>query len=83
MTLKHESVSREAFGAGIMFAAERLEGKPNGFYTMEDLLMPYFRLDASESELALERSDLWRVWWGRRSFANGSLSGTNGKSSST
>lgn len=55
VTLKHESVSREAFGAGIMFAAERLEGKPNGFYTMEDLLMPYFRLDASESELALER----------------------------
>ena len=77
VTLTHESVSREAFGTGILFAAERLEGKPNGFYTMEDLLMPYFRLDASEAELARERKrPWWRVWWGRRPFANGS----NGKS---
>ena len=72
VTLSHESVSREAFGTGILFAAERLQGKPNGFYTMEDLLMPYFRLDATEAELVQQRErPWWRVWWGRRPFGNG------------
>lgn len=40
--LRHESVSREAFGSGAMFVAERLEGKPPGLYKMEDLLVPFF-----------------------------------------
>ena len=40
--LRHESVSREAFGNGAMFVAERLEGKPPGLYKMEDLLLPFF-----------------------------------------
>ncbi|HSN03192.1 MAG TPA: dihydrodipicolinate reductase C-terminal domain-containing protein [Acidimicrobiales bacterium] len=40
--LRHESVSREAFGSGAMFVAERLEGKPPGLYKMEDLLLPFF-----------------------------------------
>jgi 4-hydroxy-tetrahydrodipicolinate reductase len=40
--LKHESISREAFGNGILFAIENLQFKPNGFYNMEDLLLPYF-----------------------------------------
>lgn len=43
--LKHESISREAFGNGILFATENLKDKPVGFYSMEDLLLPYFRLD--------------------------------------
>ncbi len=40
--LRHESVSREAFGTGALFVAERLEGKPPGLYKMEDLLLPFF-----------------------------------------
>lgn len=34
--LRHESISREAFGNGIIFALENLVGKDNGLYTMED-----------------------------------------------
>lgn len=40
--LKHESITREAFGNGALFAALNLINKPKGFYTMEDLLLPYF-----------------------------------------
>jgi len=72
LRLHHESISREAFGNGILFAVEHLQGKPNGFYTMEDLLVPYFRLDATEGELAGERRrPWWRVWWGRSSSRGG------------
>lgn len=42
--LKHESISRVAFGNGILFAVEQLIGKPKGFYSMEDLLLPFFKL---------------------------------------
>ncbi len=42
--LIHESISREAFGAGALFAAKMLVDKKNGFYTMENLLLPYFNL---------------------------------------
>jgi 4-hydroxy-tetrahydrodipicolinate reductase len=42
--LKHESITREAFGNGVLFAVENLKGKPKGFYSMEDLLLPYFKL---------------------------------------
>jgi len=42
--LKHESISREAFGNGALFAALNLQGKTKGFYTMEDLLLPYFNM---------------------------------------
>ncbi len=40
--LKHESIAREAFGNGILFATQHLKDKPKGFYTMEDLMLPYF-----------------------------------------
>lgn len=40
--LKHESISREAFGKGAVFAVEQLQGRPNGFYRMEDILRPFF-----------------------------------------
>ncbi len=40
--LKHESISREAFGNGALFAATNLHGRKRGFHTMEDLLLPYF-----------------------------------------
>jgi 4-hydroxy-tetrahydrodipicolinate reductase len=40
--LKHESISREAFGKGAMFAVEHLLREEHGFYRMEDLMRPYF-----------------------------------------
>jgi len=45
--LVHESISREAFGNGALFAVKNLIGKPAGLYTMEDLLEPWFREDSS------------------------------------
>lgn len=40
--LKHESISREAFGNGAKFAVEELVKREKGFYSMEELLGPYF-----------------------------------------
>jgi 4-hydroxy-tetrahydrodipicolinate reductase len=42
--LVHESISREAFGNGALFAAKNILNRKNGFYTMENLLTPYFNL---------------------------------------
>ena len=42
--LKHESISREAFGNGVVFVAENLINKDVGLYNFEDLLAPYFTL---------------------------------------
>lgn len=41
--LKHESISREAFGNGALFALRHLVGMSNGLYKMEDLMAPYFQ----------------------------------------
>jgi 4-hydroxy-tetrahydrodipicolinate reductase len=40
--LTHDSISREAFGNGAWFAATHVMDKEKGFYTMENLLTPYF-----------------------------------------
>lgn len=40
--LTHESISREAFGNGAMFAAKNITNKEKGLYNFEDLLQPYF-----------------------------------------
>lgn len=40
--LKHESISREAFGNGAKFATQELLKKENGLYSMEQLLGPFF-----------------------------------------
>lgn len=40
--LIHESISREAFGSGVVFVAENLINKREGLYNFEDLLLPYF-----------------------------------------
>lgn len=48
--LRHESISREAFGNGVLFAAQHLQDKPTGLYSMEDLLTPYFQMDATSFE---------------------------------
>ena len=61
--LKHESITREAFGNGILFALENLKGKPKGFYTMEDLLLPFFRLRDTEAEsIRSNRKPWWQFW---------------------
>lgn len=46
--LIHESISREAFGNGVIFAAQNLINKGNGKYTFEDILLPYFTLNEQE-----------------------------------
>ena len=43
--LKHESITREAFGNGVLFAARHIGEREAGLYSMEDLLLPYFNLD--------------------------------------
>lgn len=61
--LKHESISREAFGNGIMFAAEQLQGKTKGFYSMEDLLLPFFNLKDEDSDASTaSKRPWWRFW---------------------
>ena len=40
--LVHDSISREAFGNGALFAASNLTDKTTGFYRFEDILRPYF-----------------------------------------
>lgn len=40
--LTHESISREAFGKGIVFVLEHIAEHNRGFINFEDLLMPYF-----------------------------------------
>jgi 4-hydroxy-tetrahydrodipicolinate reductase len=42
--LIHESIQREAFGDGALFAAMNLVDRKKGFYSLESLLMPYFNL---------------------------------------
>ena len=42
--LIHESIAREAFASGALFAAQRLLERGPGYYTMEDLLIPFFRI---------------------------------------
>ncbi|AZA92956.1 Dihydrodipicolinate reductase [Chryseobacterium nakagawai] len=42
--LVHESISREAFGNGALFAARELADKPKGLYNFEDILRPYFEI---------------------------------------
>lgn len=40
--LIHESISREAFGNGVIFIAENLADRREGLYNFEDVLLPYF-----------------------------------------
>jgi 4-hydroxy-tetrahydrodipicolinate reductase len=42
--LIHESIQREAFGDGALFAAKNLVDRKKGFYSMENLLIPYFNM---------------------------------------
>ncbi|HAR95302.1 MAG TPA: hypothetical protein DCR97_04990 [Deltaproteobacteria bacterium] len=61
--LRHESISAEAFGDGILFVIENLQDKPKGFYSMDDLFIPYFRLQESEADiLKTHRKPWWQFW---------------------
>jgi 4-hydroxy-tetrahydrodipicolinate reductase len=40
--LRHESISREAFGNGAVFAVHELLKRERGFYSMEEMIGPYF-----------------------------------------
>lgn len=43
--LIHESISREAFGNGVIFVAENLTNKESGMFNFEDILLPFFSLN--------------------------------------
>ncbi len=61
--LRHESIAREAFGNGILFAAQNLKDKPVGFCKMEDLLLPYFkRQDGEEVIVKSDKKPWWKFW---------------------
>ncbi len=40
--LIHESISREAFGNGVVFVAQNIKDRAAGLYKFEDILLPYF-----------------------------------------
>jgi len=42
LRIRHESIARQAFGNGALFAASELMDRERGLYRMEDLLQPYF-----------------------------------------
>lgn len=60
--LKHESISREAFGNGILFAINNLPAAPRGLFTMEDLLIPYFNLGLPAQAKPGEKKPWWKIW---------------------
>lgn len=56
--IRHESISRAAFGDGAIFAALHLVGRSAGLYRMEDLFAPYFAdlVNANDELVAPGRS---------------------------
>lgn len=58
--LKHESIAREAFGNGILFAISNLPSRRTGFYSMEDLMLPFFNEAPSRPA---PRSEPNKPWW--------------------
>jgi 4-hydroxy-tetrahydrodipicolinate reductase len=55
--LRHESISREAFGNGAIFAATELQKKTSpGLYQMEQLMEPYFKGDSQSENQKVRRS---------------------------
>ncbi len=61
--LKHEAISREAFGNGILFALNHIPDKKSGIFTMEELMTPYFRLNAPEKDfIKVKKAPWWKIW---------------------
>ncbi|MFA6241922.1 MAG: dihydrodipicolinate reductase C-terminal domain-containing protein [Candidatus Hydrogenedentales bacterium] len=59
--LKHESIAREAFGNGVLFAIRHMPETATGLYSMEDLMIPYFQINKHESEYIEADTQPW--WW--------------------
>lgn len=71
--LRHESISREAFGNGAVFAAQHLIEQEIGFYSLEDLMHPYFTELAKSRKAILpsrEKTFRHKIASGMRRFAN-------------
>jgi 4-hydroxy-tetrahydrodipicolinate reductase len=62
--LRHESISREAFGNGILFALRNLPDVASGFFTMEDLLLPHFNHERLQKEPPQPGASIWRFLGG-------------------
>ncbi len=58
--LRHEAISRDAFGNGAVFAAQHLVNHPAGLYRLEDLLIPYFALDVPLTTQHARATNDWR-----------------------
>lgn len=63
LRLRHESISREAFGNGAYFAAVNLAERPVGYYNMQDLIQPYFENLPKSAPRATKKP---RSFWLRR-----------------
>ncbi|MDD5455403.1 MAG: dihydrodipicolinate reductase C-terminal domain-containing protein [Candidatus Margulisbacteria bacterium] len=61
--LKHEAISREAFGNGILFAVKNLPDQQTGLFTMEDLLYPYFHVNDTEKDFEKSHKKPWWKMW--------------------
>lgn len=61
--LKHESICREAFGNGVMFAIENLPEQKKGLFTMEDLMLPYFAMSTDSHGLVIKKKKQWWKFW--------------------
>lgn len=57
--LKHESISREAFGNGILFVLNNLPIMERGMFSMEDILEPYFHVKDHDVKKNIECISLW------------------------
>lgn len=55
--LKHESISREAFGNGAKFALKELSSRENGYYIMDDLMGELF-VKANAEFMSVPKSEL-------------------------
>lgn len=62
--LRHESISRRAFGNGALFAARHLLGKKPGMYSMESFILPYFTQPLTETgHIPIQNGRPHRSWW--------------------
>ena len=50
---------------GILFAIENLQDKPKGFYSMEDLLIPFFKLQENEAAYIKAKKKPWWQFWAK------------------
>lgn len=67
--IRHEAISREAFGRGAVFAARHLLERPVGLYGLEDLLIPYFALEVPLVAPEVTVASGWRHRTARRLHA--------------